>query len=350
MSSSFSDLSDPVWTAPLVQALLRASTAITRLEERISASPVRRAWLERACWQGYARALQGQGVEIEEIDIFSVRLGLPLPSRPPLSTANDPLAVYAEWRDRFAERERHHWTDKLPFSFIPPEEWSERPPLLRALELHARWARADRSINAWLELPFLLRRVGASTLPLPLLVTGDKALRIGEQDRDILIRRYLKRCAKAAEEGLHSLRLLEQGRRHMTAFIAGERRPGALASLGALFMVTPLLTPKGVMERLGLTLSGAGKLLERAAAGGLCREISGRQSWRLYLAPDLAIRYGFREVPRGRPALSSQDSSGVLEDSLQAFDAELAKFDKIMARFASIEDEERDGGDALLGW
>jgi len=72
----------PDYTPPMVAAIVSATAAIARLDARICVSPVAKAWAARAAWTGYAKALQLQSAEIDEIDVFSWRCGLPLPHRP----------------------------------------------------------------------------------------------------------------------------------------------------------------------------------------------------------------------------------------------------------------------------
>ena len=64
----------------------------------------------------------------------------------------------------------------------------------------------------------------------------------------------------------------------------------------------------------------------RAAALGLVHEITGRETWKLYLASDLAFRYGFASRPRGRPP------SPALDSVLAPFAAELAAIDARLER------------------
>ena len=82
---------------------------------------------------------------------------------------------------------------------------------------------------------------------------------------------------------------------------------------------------------LGLSVSGAGKLLARAGADGLLVEISGRQAWRAYIAPDLAVAFGYATRPIGRPP--SLPGPGSLDPVLARFDADMAAFD---ARLSSL--------------
>ena len=61
----------PDYTPKMVTALASCTASIARLDARILVSSVGSAWRKRAAWIGYARALQLQSVEIDEIDVFS---------------------------------------------------------------------------------------------------------------------------------------------------------------------------------------------------------------------------------------------------------------------------------------
>src|SRR3546814_7597596 len=54
------------------------------------------------------------------------------------------------WQRQLAQRESRYWRDERAISTDVPEDWSQRPALLRALEITARRARADRTITPWL--------------------------------------------------------------------------------------------------------------------------------------------------------------------------------------------------------
>ncbi|MBN8846733.1 MAG: hypothetical protein J0I73_01355 [Sphingomonas sp.] len=85
MARRSSALTSLPWSDPLAAALEQAALAIGRLNARISASPVRSAWQIRAAWSGYSKALQLQGVEIDEIDVFAWGCAIPLPGRARIS-------------------------------------------------------------------------------------------------------------------------------------------------------------------------------------------------------------------------------------------------------------------------
>lgn len=329
MNAVLPDLSNPSWTTELVQLLVGAMDEIIRLDERVSASSLAAPWSLRASWSGYARALQAQGAEIEEIDIFSHECGIPLPSREPIFTLTDPFAALPAWRAGFVYNGRRHWTDGLEFAFSPPQGWANRPALLRALDLTARQARAIGTADAWLGLPLLLQRLGVTRNLLPNLVVGDKAIRLAPRDSRI-ISRYFRALRLAASDGLAVIESMERDRLQAAAALAQSFRPGNLMALSALRMHLPVLSPTRVAAELGLTLSGAGKLLARAQELGLIVQAQPRHNWRVYLNPDLAVRFGFAPTPRGRPP-SPPPVTQELDSMLAAFDAEMAEFEKLPA-------------------
>lgn len=183
----------------------------------------------------------------------------------------------------------------------------------------------------WLELPLLLQRLNATDNVLPCLVVGNKAMRLAPRDRGPITMRSLKALAAAAQDGLSLLTTLERWRFQAAQKLADEFRPGNLEGLLRLLLQSPVISPTRAADALGVTLSGAGKLLERAVSLGLCHEVSGRHNWRLYLTPDLAMRFGFIAAPRGRPPALRMPSPP-LDSILAAFDADVAEFELLMGQ------------------
>lgn len=149
--------------------------------------------------------------------------------------------------------------------------------------------------------------------------------------RPILLKRLLKQVTRAAEDGLERLDRLETATRRAAATVAAEHRPGKLIDLARLTLTRPCLAARSLAPLLGITISGAGKLLERATALGLMVEISGRESWRTYVTPDLATTLGLRPADRGRPPLLSNPPREVAS-ILRSFDAEMAEIEARLAR------------------
>lgn len=314
------------WTPALADALAQASAALARLDARVCASSLRPGWILRASWTGFAQALNLQLSQIEEIDIIAERCGLRLPGRALPRTEDEPFARYDGWLALLAEPDGRHWSDALPFTFDPPAGWQSAPALIRALHLLDESARADRTITPWLAFPLALRRLGLTRHALPCMTLGDTAQRFASDPRPVLLRRLLKTLARRAEDGLERLDRLEATTRRAAATLAAQHRPGKLADLGRVALTRPCLAARSLAPLLGLTISGAGKLLERACELGLMVEVSGRESWRTYVAPDVATALGLRPADRGRPP-SLTIAAPEVDAILSSFEAEMAEID-----------------------
>src|SRR3546814_2557144 len=83
-------------------------------------------------------------------------------------------------------------------------------------------------------------------------------------------------------------------------------------------------------RRVEVTISGAGKLVSRAAELDLLVEVSGRQAWRTYMTRDLAIAFGFGVRPVGRPPAPPQALPDFIP-ALAEFDREMAELDSMLA-------------------
>lgn len=95
-----------------------------------------------------------------------------------------------------------------------------------------------------------------------------------------------------------------------------------------------MLSPQLVSETLDLSVGGAGKLLERGVSCGLLVEITQRRSWRVFLATDLAVEFGYATPKRGRPKAEPPPppSDRELSQVFDAFDKEMAAIDRILSR------------------
>lgn len=334
MSRNARPFSAFVWTPKLAGLFGEAMGAIGRLDARISASPVAAAWHTRASWGGYATALRLQRHEIDEIDAFSFLTGVSIAGRPPIATHGRPFDDYSDWIRSLGQPKSRHWRDDLPFTFNTPASWGEAPPLIRALTMLDVWSRNDPTVKVWLGFPRLVAGMGLTGAPLPSLVIGDASLRTLYGSRERQLRRLLKAVRSSAAEGLDRLERLEAWRLEFAAVVAREHRPGLLPHLGQLALARPLVSARLTADILGITLSGAGKLLTRAASNGLLVEVSGRASWRLYVTPDVGIALGMVAPPRGRPPSPPQHTEK-LDAALAEFDREMDEIDALLARGAA---------------
>jgi hypothetical protein len=330
MPATINALSTLMITPHLTSAVASAACRVGRLDASVSRSSVTPAWRLRSAWAGYARALQLQGVEIDEIDVLSWGCGLPLTARPKRSTTIDEFEAFALWWSDLHRPVTSNWRDQIPFTPAQASDEASWPGLLRAVEIMRQGARQDRTVAAWLRLPELLKAFGATETPLPCLVDGAKSFRLRATPTDDDWRAVLRGIEKAAENGLQRLQTMETYHRRSMAAVMAERRPGALPRLLTLSTFHPLLSPQSVAGLLHLSLPGAGKLLSRAADLGLLSEVSGRRAWRRYLVPDLAIAFGFLSAPKGRPQKVPVNNpfDRDLASTLATFDEEMRLLDR----------------------
>jgi hypothetical protein len=304
-----------------------AVSAISTLSGRISVSSVRGAWQRRAAWQGYARAMQLQGSEIDDVDVFGWGCGLPLPGRPKRITLVDEFAAFAPWWEQMLETDQAGWRDRLPFT---PEISRELPRLFQALGITRQYALRDQGIDAWLALPIIIHRLGLTSGPLPCLVAGSKSFRLTARPAVETVRATCRALASAAQRGTTMLDELEAAYKASLRAISREYRAGKLTNLLALSLTMGVLSPARVASELELSVAGATKLLDRAAGLDLLTEISGRRSWKTYATKDLAIAFGFRKAspgrPRREPTLDVHDKA--LAGTIDDFDREMAAIEE----------------------
>ena len=156
-----------------------------RLDARISVSLAAAAWMRRAAWSGYAKALQLQSAEIDEIDVFSWGCGLQISGRPRQSTTVDLFDRFGEWDAALHYDDSLSWRDGLPTAIGEPLAASDYPALVRAFDRVRQHARIEGSAMPWLGLPFALRDFGLTAVPLPCLVGGVKAFRLKRSPDDV---------------------------------------------------------------------------------------------------------------------------------------------------------------------
>ncbi|KHL24210.1 hypothetical protein PK98_14540 [Croceibacterium mercuriale] len=321
-------------TPPLVRDLEGAALAIGRLDARISASFCKERWHEEATMAGFATSLRAHDSSAAESDLFSHLRGTPLPHRLPATLKQEDCAVFEEWRSALQVRAAPPWRELVHVAVDLPEAWDAAPALLRLLALAAHHTQQQPSTAPPI-MPRLLQALGLSEAVLPSLVIIDPAWRHRPRKVAASVRRSLRRLTRAALRARKRLARIEAGATHAARVLDGEPRAGALRPLIDLVGRHGIVTPRGIAREYGLSISGAGKLLARAARLGLVVEVSGRASWRTYLSPHLAIEFGYVEAPRGRPpALAPRPLP--LTPTLQAFDDELAAIDAMLARFGPL--------------
>ncbi len=318
----------------MVTAIATCSAAIARIDARVSASPVASAWARQAAWTGYARALQLQSAEIEEIDLFSWACGFQIAARPLRPTTVDLFDRFGPWAAALADPDLLAWQDALPTAIGEPAAARDHPPLVRALDSVRQYARLEGGMAPWLALPFAVRDRRAAVRALPCLTGGAKAFRMKRTPNEADWLAAIRALEASALSGLERLEQLERIYRDAQRAIMAEFRPGALPRLLALTFHRPLVSPQSVSDQMGLSVAGASKLLDRAAAAGLLIEITKRRTWRQFLRADLAVAFSFVPARRGRPASEPPPlpADRDLAEVFDRFDQELADIDALLAR------------------
>lgn len=322
----------PVYTPKSASAIAGCVSTISRLDARIAVSPVTAAWMIRSAWSGYARALQLQGSEIDEIDVFSWACGLQIPGRPLRATNVDEFDRFESWQPYLREKAPLAWRDDLPTAIIDPHNAKDHPPLIRAIDRVRQHARIDGTILPWLGVPLALRDLGATRTPLPCLAGGAKAFRLKRQLDEADWLAVIRSIEAAASMGLERLDQLERLYRDARRAIAREFRAGALPSLLALSMSRPLLSPQSVANFLNMSVAGASKLLERAVGSGLIVEVTRRRTWRVFLSADVARAFGLVKPGPGRPRKEppALDPTPDLSEVLSVFDEQMAEIELML--------------------
>lgn len=145
-----------------------------------------------------------------------------------------------------------------------------------------------------LALPSRLYQYGVTRTPLPCLTQARNLRRQSEQGLRLLtdLNKQRHRFASHLSHGKHDLRIWQ---------------------VAALSLRWPALTPSSAARDLDISISGAGKLLQRAEDLGLLIETTGRHNYKLYIARDSVRELGFTHLALPRdsapplPALMDQN-------------------------------------------
>lgn len=333
MNSTWIDLAGVPLDGALCRPLEAAALAIGRLDARLCASFCRDVWHHRSFTTGLAASLTSRGLPLDEIDLFAAATSTPLPRRRPSMSADEAVAMLTEWRDIVAGSTSPYWRDLVVAPLDLPGGWVHRPALLQALALAAHHAHIGQRSD-WPVLPQLLHALGITRAVLPSLAVVDRAWLTSPRDHPASARRMVRVLTAAADAGLKRLHRMELDHVRAERALAAQTRAGALRKVVALAGSEGVLVPRRVAIQLKLSISGAGKLLARAATLGLLIEVSGRSSWRAYLVPDLARQFGYVKAARGR-SISPAKPAAALDKTLADFDAEMAAIDAMLATHGS---------------
>jgi hypothetical protein len=309
--------------------LIRAHEAIVRLDERVSRSPVGRAWSERvffrqACDAQYA---QGHLVTVEEL----VLLGGGARDQPGYPDLMDTLDMLRLWRQaldqdasdllramrpgisnsnlpdpyptlRRAVRLRGVLKEPPldPTSVIDParlEKWrrvlrsSERlPPVLAAAVVWDCWIRlVPEAASAWrgtLLAALLLKSRGTTTNLLLPIDCGWRVspYRVKASDpRGARLLGFVSWLEAAASEGRKELTKLTLADIQLRRHLRGRRSHSRLPALARLFLSVPLVTIPLAARHIGCSTQAVEKMLPML--GSLPREVTERSRFRAWTVP-----------------------------------------------------------------
>jgi hypothetical protein len=277
-------------TAEILFAIEAVCVAIGEINGRYINSLCKKPWLYRVAWSGYAQALQLTGVETDSDDIFRQSLEPNLMGKGPKVGFE-----YQQWWSALRDRQTTNWWDKA--SVGRPELTATGSRLQQLLLWYAKAGMTDQ-LKACLSWPFALVRFKLSAVPLPCLVTGH-AFPAPLTPYKALI--MLKRLHRQAHEGLRLLDQLEAAHSAFASRLVTVRKPKQLIRLSALSMAMPVLEPVLVARRFDLSLAAAGRLLRHAEELNLVVEVTGRGTWKRYVAIDIARELDIRPRSAGRP-------------------------------------------------
>ncbi len=290
--------------APLLE---QTAVRIGRLDGRVINSLSRYVWHQRAVVLGYAQALQLQGVATDAKQLFQDE------NRPETILKRGEkragkASTFRTWRALIRRDRGAEWFDLHDLK----RPSVQANTLLLLIIGYYDMAEKD-SLLAALSWPFMLRRAGITKTCLGCLVTGTRAT--GSQSK-LQITRMLERLGNQAGEGERMLDQLEATHHQFAAALAGVRKPQGLIRLASILMAEPVVRPAVIAQRLNLSLSATGRLLEQARQLGLVDEITDNRTWRRYVAKDIAIEIDVAPAigrPRkpAMPELEKADYRGI---------------------------------------
>ena len=298
----------------LADALVRAATAIARLDQALADHPLRPAFLYRARLEAVRRQAAADGQAIDAWHLAAILEGLRLRMDPALRII-DRGTIFAAARHALA---LHQWLtapDEEQEGAIGRAEAAlgaqarQATPLLAAATGGRAWLAAGGArapmraalIRHW-------TRYGLLRAPIPL--TGAAALRADTAwAPDAWSAAFLFAIAEEAEDGRQMLFDLERAWFAARRAAAGRRRTSRAALAIDLIAATPLVSATSLAAGLGMAVKNASALLAAFCAAGIAVEVTHRSARRLFGLAGLApLRDGVapprRAVPgrgRGRP-------------------------------------------------
>lgn len=267
---------------------------VGRLDERLRGDPLFPAWQRRNAVTAATRMVETDGRKVQADRLAALLAGLPL----------------RHLADEGAERDALHLLERISIAYrgdIDPdvgdaleymqENRGRRTRLEDAVGGMLNYVRVGGSREAArLALPILLCDRGivrAGYLPA-LSATGAFSAADGDDAVDVGIRDLGRSAVRAIDDFIELKRQWRSWRARVSHKRGHSRMPALVDLIAARQAVTPTL----VAAALGLSLAGAGRMLDEAAELGIVRNITRRQTWRVYVAQDLRVD---DDVERLRP-------------------------------------------------
>jgi hypothetical protein len=268
-------------------ALVRATVAITRLDQAVAGHPLATAWLYRVRLDAVRRQAAVDGALIDPWHLAALIEGVRLRFDPDLSMV-DRGRIFSAAHLAF---DHYLWLARPEF---------DQEELIRAAEVALGRAEpaalpliaCGLGFHAWLEngggrlagriaLIRSWQRQRLTSLPVPL--TGAASLRAETPwARVSWLEIFLLSLAEEAEDWLQLLGTLERAWLSARRVVADRRRNSRAAAAIDILAAAPLVSARSLAEGLGMAVQNASALLDGFVAEGLIIEVSRRSKRRLY--------------------------------------------------------------------
>lgn len=290
---------EPVLAPEVGRALESAAAAIGRLDARIQASPVRRAWLRRSTFLAAVRATEADGYSFEVERLFALAANLPVPRLMDYGTDTVALDILGLVLALAAAAEGQRGAGPPP---PPPDPDLEKaletlrlgpgtgPVLAGTLNGLRHWIAQDgRPSLGLVAFAQVLAERGLTQGPVPWLAGAlpSRAILADGLSAARWTRRALQEVAGTAEAGARLLAALEATREAWYRRLGARRATSRLDLVLELALAYPVLSPVQISGLLGISVRGAAMLLDQLASLEILLPPKREGSWRFFIASDL---------------------------------------------------------------
>ena len=290
---------EPVLAPEVGRALESAAAAIGRLDARVQASPVRRAWLRRSTFLAAVRATEANGYSFEVERLFALAANLPVPRLKDYGIDTVALEILGQVLTLTAAAEGERGAE--PPSSRPNADWEKALETLRlgpgtgsvlagALAGLRKWIAQDgRPSLGLVAFAQVLAERGITQGPVPWLAGAlpSRAILADGLSAARWTRRALQELAGTAEAGSRLLAALEATREAWYRRLGTRRATSRLDLVLELALAYPVLSPVQVSGLLGTSVRGAAMLLDQLASLEILLPPKRDGSWRFFIAADL---------------------------------------------------------------